>query len=320
MSPLPALPHVTLGSAEGPKFLITAGVHGDEYEPMVAVRKLIQEFQKQTPKGQITLIPVVNEAAFRRHARTAEDGQDLARVCPGSASGTPTEQVAAALSKFIQAADFYIDLHTGGQLYDLQPLVGYNLHPDTKILDQQRAMARAFNLPIVWGTQARLEGRSLSVARDANVPALYAEFGGGGGNPAAVDAYVAGCLQVAGEIGIIDYSPPHSLVTYTVEDDRDDAGHLQIQYPAPADGFFQPAVKLGQIVERGQLFGKILDPLGEPVGELTCHESGLVLFLRAVPSVLAGEGLGGLLPISAAGEVIFAREDGQAHFSPEPVK
>ena len=317
MASLPTLPHVKVGNADGPKFLITAGVHGDEYEPMVAVRKLIHEFQGRELKGQMTLIPVVNQAAFRRHARTAEDGQDLARVCPGNIDGTPTEQVAAALSTFIQSTDFYIDLHTGGQLYDLQPLVGYNLHPDKKILDQQRAMARAFNLPIIWGTQARLEGRSLSVARDAGVPALYAEFGGGGGNPAAVDAYVAGCLQVAGQIGIIDHPEPHSLVTYKVEDDRDEAGHLQIQYPSPADGFFQPAVKLGQIVERGQPFGKIVSELGETVGELICHEPGLVLFLRVVPSVLAGDGLGGLLPITAAGEVTFARGDNQAHFSPE---
>ena len=41
-------------------------------------------------------------------------------------------------------------------------------------------MARAFNLPLIWGTDASLEGRSLSVARDAAVPAIYAEYLGGG--------------------------------------------------------------------------------------------------------------------------------------------
>jgi predicted deacylase len=287
--------------------LITAGVHGDEYEPMQAVRRLIGKFQSHDLRGKVTLVPVVNQAAFRRRTRTAEDGQDLARVCPGRADGTPTERVAAALSEFIRAADYYIDLHTGGRLYDLLPLVGYNLHPDEAILQQQRAMAHAFNLPIVWGTQARLAGRSLSVARDANVPALYAEFGGGGGDPAAVEAYVAGCLQVAGQIGLIEHALPSSLVTYEVEDDRDEAGHLQVQFPAPCDGFFEPLVELGQVVERGQPFGRIVDELGEALAMLTCHEAGLVLFLRVVPSVLEGDGLGGLLPITTAGKVAFQR-------------
>jgi predicted deacylase len=302
-----SIPHVTLGGTPGPHLLITAGVHGDEYEPMQAVRRLIQEFQALQLRGQVTLVPVVNQAAFRRLTRTAEDGQDLARVCPGSAKGTPTERVAAALSEFIRAADFYIDLHTGGRLYDLLPLVGYVLHTDEKILQQQRAMAHAFNLPIVWGTQGRLEGRSLSVARDANVPALYAEFGGGGGNPAAVDAYVDGCLQVAGQIGLIVRPLPHSLVTYEVEDDRDEAGHLQVQFPAPADGFFEPLVELGQVVERGQPFGRIVNELGDELAQLVCRDAGVVLFLRVVPAVTAGDGLGGLLPITAAGKVCYKR-------------
>jgi predicted deacylase len=302
-----SLPHVTLGGTPGPHLLITAGVHGDEYEPMQAVRRLIKEFQALNLRGKVTLVPVVNQAAFKRLTRTAEDGQDLARVCPGRIDGTPTEQVAAALSEFIRAADFYIDLHTGGRMYNLLPLVGYVLHTDEKILQQQRAMAHAFNLPIVWGTQGRLEGRSLSVARDAGVPALYAEFGGGGGNPAAVDAYVDGCLQVAGQIGLIDRPLPHSLVTYEVEDDRDEAGHLQVQFPAPADGFFEPLVGLGQVVERGQPFGRIVNELGDELAQLVCRDAGLVLFLRVVPAVMTGDGLGGLLPITAAGKVCYKR-------------
>lgn len=308
MSALPQIPHVTLGDKKtGPHLLITAGVHGDEYEPMQAVRRLIQEFRALPLRGQVTLVPVVNQAAFQRLTRTAEDGQDLARVCPGSATGTPTERVAAVLTEFIRGADYFIDLHTGGRLYDLLPLVGYMLHTDPQVLQKQREMAQAFNLPILWGTQPRNEGRSLSVARDAKVPSLYAEFGGGGGYPAAIDAYVEGCLQVAAYLKIIDRSPPHSLVTYEVEDDRDEAGHLQVQYPAPATGFFEPLVTLGQIVERGEPFGRIVDELGNVLAEMTCRDAGLVLFLRVVPSVQEGEGLGGLLPISVAGKVQFSR-------------
>lgn len=49
-------------------------------------------------------------------------------------------------------------------------------------------MARAFGLPLIWGTDPTLPGRSLSVARDANVPAIYAEYLGGGRLNSGVDA------------------------------------------------------------------------------------------------------------------------------------
>ena len=101
------------GSQKGAHLLITGGVHGDEFEPMAAIRRLIQEFEKTSAssiKGRLTLVPVVNEPAFVRGTRTAEDGLDLARVCPGLADGANTLGVAHALSELIRAADFYIDL------------------------------------------------------------------------------------------------------------------------------------------------------------------------------------------------------------------
>ncbi|HAH45285.1 MAG TPA: succinylglutamate desuccinylase, partial [Planctomycetaceae bacterium] len=53
----------------------------------------------------------------------------------------------------------------------------YTLHSNPEILDMQRRMALALNLPVVWGTSAHLNGRSLSAARDLGVPAIYAEWG-----------------------------------------------------------------------------------------------------------------------------------------------
>ena len=94
-----------------------------------------------------------------------------------------TERIAHVLSTAIRAADFLIDLHSGGIACHFYPTVGYCLHADREILAVQRRMARAFNMPVIWGTQARGEGRTLSVARDAGVPAIYAEWMGGGGCP-----------------------------------------------------------------------------------------------------------------------------------------
>ena len=169
------------GRLPGPSLLITGGVHGDEFEPMIAVRRLMARPEWSQLRGRLTLAPVVNEAALARGSRVAEDGLDLARTCPGRANGSITEQAAHALSAMIREADYYIDLHTGGTALSVWPLAGYMLHANAEVLEKQRLMARAFNLPLIWGTDANLEGRSLSVARDANVPAIYAEYEGGDG-------------------------------------------------------------------------------------------------------------------------------------------
>ena len=307
MSAAIELQQITYSGQPGPHLLITAGVHGDEYEPMLAVQQLIQQLASVNLQGRVTLIPVVNQAAFECAARTADDGLDLARVCPGRSDGTVTERTAVALSEQIRAADYYIDLHTGGRLFDILPMVGYTLHTNPAVLEKQRAMARAFNLPIVWGTQGRLDGRSLSVARDAEVPALYGEYGGGGGNPQAVGDYVEGSLNVAAHLGIIQRATPVDRVKYVVEDDRDRAGHLQIQHPASVSGFFHPCVQLGQVVHEGEPLGHITDLLGKEQTPVPAGEDGLVLFLRDVPSVVSGDTLGGLLPICEPGEVRYER-------------
>src|SRR6185503_12535759 len=115
------------GADPGPNLLITGGVHGDEFEPMAAVRALMRRIEPGKLKGTLTLIPVVNEPAFMRGHRKAEDGLDLARSFPGRPDGTSTEQIAHALSGMIRAADYYVDLHTGGTTLRVLPMTGYLL-------------------------------------------------------------------------------------------------------------------------------------------------------------------------------------------------
>ena len=285
------------GNSPGPHVLITGGVHGDEFEPMAAIRRLLEIIPGQLERGRVTLIPVVNEFAFRRGLRTAEDELDLARTCPGRADGSITEQIAAALSEQIRSADYYIDLHTGGTRLAVLPLAGYTLHPNKNILEKQRRMARAFGLPIVWGTDPNLDGRSLSVARDAEVPAIYAEYQGGGRcSPEGTQAYVEGCLRVLSDLDMLaDPSPRLKTKPLWIEDDRPGAGHLQIHHPAPIEGFFEPEVELGDWVTGGELLGRVVDPLGEHPRDVVAAQSGIVLVLHTFSRVDSGDSLAVIL-------------------------
>lgn len=289
------------GPEPGPHLLVTGGVHGDEFEPMAAARALSRLFSAgdsaaRLKKGTLTLVPVVNEAAFVRGTRTAEDGLDLARACPGNPDGSVTERTAHALGRLIRSANFYIDLHSGGTAFSVLPMTGYTLHPDRGVLDQQRRMARAFNLPVVWGTAPTLQGRSLSVARDAGVPAIYAEYHGSGLCDAeGVAAYVDGCLNVMGLLEMIDRAAPPCRAGHVVEDPRPDSGHMQLCNRSPMTGFFEPAVELGQRLEAGELIGTVTNVLGTASREIRSQQTGIVLVLRAFSRVMEGESVGVIL-------------------------
>ena len=287
------------GAAEGPHILILGGVHGDEFESMGAIRRLRTSIDPAGLRGRVTLVPVVNEGAFLRGERTAEDGLDLARTCPGRPDGSITERVAHAVSTLIRESDYLIDLHSGGNIMHFYPTVGYTLHPDADILDVQRRMAEVFNLPIIWGTTSRLDGRTLSVARDARIPAIYAEYMGGGiCDPAGVDAYADGCLNVMADLGMIDRPQPASRTEHVVEDDRDQSGHIQVNYQSPMNGYFEPHVTLMQSVVPGDILGTVTDPLGDRVEEIASVQSGIVLCLRVFNRVLKEDSLGAVLEIN----------------------
>jgi predicted deacylase len=281
------------GVQDGPHVLITGGVHGDEFEPMAALRLLAGALRRRTLQGRVTLVPVVNEPAFLLGQRNGPDGLDLARTCPGHPDGSVTEQVAHALSRLIGTADYYLDLHTGGVRLRVSPLTGYMLHGDPRVLERQRRLACVFGLPIIWGTDPGLEGRSLSVARDAGVAAIYAEFlGGGGCDPRGVAAYLRGCLNVLADLEIIgDEVVPPRGAPLVVEDARPGSGHMQVQHPAPVDGFFEPAVALGRRAREGDTLGTVSDVLGRDVAAIAAERPGVVLVLRTFPRVLAGEGV-----------------------------
>jgi predicted deacylase len=290
---------VIASSTHGPHLLITGGVHGDEFEPMACIRRLLRELSPgDLLRGRVTLAPVVNEAAFARGQRTAADGLDLARTCPGKPDGSITEQTAHAVSALIRTADYYIDLHTGGTGLTVLPLAGYTLHADPRVREMQRGMARAFNLPVVWGTDPNLHGRTLSVARDAGVPAIYAEYlGGGRYSPEGVDAYVEGCLNVMQQLGMLDRPPPLSRIEHQAEDDRPSAGHMQICHLAPQAGFFEPRVRLGDRVRAGDLWGVVSGPLGDDAVDVRTLQNGIVLVLRTFCLVSEGDSLGVVLEV-----------------------
>ncbi len=80
-----------------------------------------------------------------------------------------------------------------------------------------------------------------------------------------------------------------------VEDDRPGSGHLQVNHPALCEGFFEPAVELGQRVQAGDSLGEVVDPLGDLVVPISAAHRGIVLVLHTFSRVEAGASLAVIL-------------------------
>lgn len=294
------------GKKSGPHVLLAAGVHGDEYEPMLTALELIGELPQLLISGSVTIVPVVNVTAYRMSSRYGEDGLDLARICPGKPDGSASEKNAFEISTLIRASDYLIDMHTGGLAHDIYPLAGFTLHPSQEILNKQRALALAYNMPVIWGTDHHPNGRTLSVARDAHIPAIYLEYGGGSGTrKEVVKAYKEGFINVLkylkmaeGEAEII---APEKR--FWVEDPRPDSGYFQGKMPAPSEGIFVCEKKPGEPIKKGESLGKIIDPFTSNVTTILSDMEGMVLSVRMTVYVKKGDALGSILPIVEPGRV-----------------
>jgi predicted deacylase len=283
-------------------------VHGDEYEPMLAASDLANELSGKLLKGSVTIVPVVNESAFARGNRFGEDFLDLARICPGNPNGSASERYAFQISSLIKESDYLIDMHTGGLAHSIYPMAGFTLHPSREILDKQRELALACNMPVIWGTDHHPNGRTLSVARDANIPAIYLEYGGGSGiRMDVVKTYKEGFINVLkylkmaeGEAKIIAQEK-----RFWVEDARPDSGYFQGKMPSPSGGVFVAKVKTGDIIKKGDVFGEIIDPSSGELTTIYGDIDGLVLSVRVSVRVNVGDALGAILPILMPGKIII---------------
>lgn len=283
---------VVRGHREGPTFLALAGVHGNEIEGIAALQELFAELVPESLTGTWVAVGCSNVDAYLAADRGGSaDGQDMARVFPGRPDGTLTERVAHCLTEdFIRRASFLCDLHSAGRTYRMAPMTGYALATGD-LTAVQREAARAFGLPLVWGT-APNEGRSLSAALALGIPAIYAETTGTGGcRREDVAAYVEGVRRVMIHLGMLEGTVQAPSGQRLIEDPTPASGNLQEHNVTPVSGRFRAAVNVNDCVQPGTLLGDVVDLFGEVCFECRSETRGAVLMIRHVPRVEAGDAL-----------------------------
>src|SRR5579875_2508503 len=174
------------GSQPGPVVLAVAGVHGDEFEGMEAIRQVIASLNPERLQGTFLGLLIANPWAFEAQLRESPailDGKNLARVFPGHDQGTPTDRLADSLFRFVlrnlTEADLLIDLHSGGTRYRYLPMVGYR-NIESQSLPRSIEIARHFGIDRLWIIPDTPGPLNAETAR-AGIPTIGTEVTGQGG-------------------------------------------------------------------------------------------------------------------------------------------
>lgn len=276
------------GSLPGPTLALLGGVHGDEDEGVLAVRRIMRSLSHAPLTGTVRAIAPANVSAWAAGSRFSPlDDGNLARCFPGEACGGPTSVLAAGITaELIDGADVLIDLHSAGLRYHMPLFCGFVR--DGAAADDSARAAAAFGAPLVWEQPTAPPGRSLTVAAERGIPAIYAECSGGGSIRAPeLDAYVAGVQAVMAEFGLLPGScrpdgGPRARWVYG-------GGDLDAGVASKRDGYFVSAVPGGAVVGDGDEVGRLYAYSGELIGTVAAPWAGMVMFLRRQARVLAGD-------------------------------
>jgi predicted deacylase len=234
----------------GPVALVTAGIHGDEGPwGAWAIRQLLEMTTPDELLGTLRVVPVANPLAMESDTRNAAiDQLDLNRSFPGSATGSYTERVAAALvAHALPGAETVIDLHGGGS---------WCVNAFAFQFEGGEALSQAFGAPfIVNGPDRNVTLTGYARHQGAQVAAI--EMGGRSQYEADWAKRIATGLRrtlgVAGVLKPYDVPAAESLPV----------GPSTVLRPA-SGGVFMPRVgaeSVGTLVPGGTVLGEVVDPV-----------------------------------------------------------
>jgi predicted deacylase len=289
---------VAHGAKPGPVVAFISGSHGTEYASIVALTRLASRLDPKTLTGTVIIAPLLNVASFEQmtvHTNPI-DKKGMNQNYPGNPAGTQTERALALVTdQIVKPASIIVDLHGGDIDEDLRPY-SYWIRTGNDTQDKAaRELIEAFGLDhvILRDIDAKnpasirsLSGYALSVGKIA----IVSEAGRSGLTlPEDVDALIQGSLNVLGSIKMIPRGAPKSPKFVFVSSGS--------RVAAEGPGMFFAKAARSAIVKEGDVIGEITDYAGRPVSQVKAPTTGLVTFIRGVPSMWQGATLANIAPV-----------------------
>lgn len=305
------------GSQPGPTVVITAGIHAAEYPGIKAALELSYDLDFSTITGTVIIVAMANAAGFWRRSNSMIPGpytstgvdQNLNRIFPGNAQGSPDERLAAALFALIETADYYIDLHSGDSYESLIPHAYFCAMSDDALgdgVDATSAAGAADTISTISSEYQQICTQSQEMAHCVKVPYLVPFFGyhGGTAYSEACKAGVPGILIERGGMGLCERVDVDNFKAdvmnllrklgcmHGVFDTYEDAQEiLATQHfdAAHVTGVWSPRCKSGDSVYPNQVLGTITDPFGNTLETILAKGEGVILYQTESLNIIAGE-------------------------------
>ncbi len=289
------------GAKDGKVLLITAGIHGAEHSPILALQRLAKTLDPKKLSGTVILVHIANPPSFfGRTIYYGPDGKNLNRSFPGKENGTITERIAFVITeKLIRRADLYIDSHSGDGNESLNSYVAFyeNDTVPQELVETGRRMAHASGFDYI----KPIRGRSLNFPEAKYTintgfilgkPSINLESGELG-KPQEIDILrnYEGILNIMRELKMLTDKKPKkfkNLIFIT------QAKTITSEHK----GLFYALVERKQKVKKDQLLGYVTDLFGNRLQEVRAPFSGVVVYFTATPPISKGEALVNLAEIS----------------------
>lgn len=275
---------ITHGSSPGPVLAITAGIHGGEYVPVIALRQFVRDLDPRAMSGTVVACLQASPVAFGKRSAFVNplDGRNLNRTFPGDAAGGPTERLAAWLwENVLSRAGWYVDCHCGDLPEVLDSFAGAAAGPDGTVSGQARAMADCFDVARLIVSET--PGATITTAARAGIPAVLVEIGGEGRwSQAEADVQRDGLRRIAGLAGILPEAADPGRPRLPVYEDAADL-------LSDREGLWFPEITVGTAVTAGTRLGRLEDVFGDDVQEIVTPADGVLIYGLASLAATTGD-------------------------------
>ena len=280
---------VVNGNKKGPVLALTAGIHGYEYPPILALQRLRKQLDPANISGAVIIVHVVNIPSFLKRTiyYNPHDWKNQNRVFPGKIDGTMTERIAYQITnEVLKQCDNHLDLHCGDGNEDLMTYLYYtetgNPELDRKTMD----LAVNFGFKIIIHVTARPGEQPASMCANASLfmerPAITVECGKlGRVDEEDIASILNGCSNILKHLEMIKGQPELIFDPIWIK--------KTTYIRSEREGIFYPLSQGGRHVQKGELLGFLTDLFGNVIQKAIAPHDGIVMYIIATPPMSKGE-------------------------------
>lgn len=279
----------------GRRISIVTGIHGDELEGQYVCFELSRRINAKPEclKGVVDIYPAMNPFGIDSITRGIPAFDlDMNRIFPGDNNGDMNEYIAAEIIKDMEGTSLCIDIHASNIFLTEVPQIRINTLHKERLLP----VAKRANVDFIWvhGSSTVLESTLAYSLNSRDINTLVVEMGVGMRITKEYgDQLVDGIFALMSDMGIWDGEVKEIRRPII---SNDESGNDVYYLNAPFSGIFLKEKEHGSMVKKGDIIGRIADPLsGRLLCEITAPCGGWLFTIREYPVVDEGSLMGRIL-------------------------